>query len=72
MVEALKTHATEIASQAAELAEHLGAVKDDSLLPLVQAVALVDLEDVRSRLALVAERLMTHAPAPRERPARSH
>jgi hypothetical protein len=72
MVDALKAHATEIAGLATDLAEHLGAVKDDSLLPLVQAVALVDLEDVRSRLALVAERLMVHAPALRERPARTH
>lgn len=61
MIPALRSHARDIADVAAQLAEALGAADEASLPPLVQAVGLVDLEDVRARLARAADALLAHA-----------
>jgi len=70
LISALRGHADEIARQAAELAEHLGAVDEAKALPLPLAVALVDLEDVRARLARSADALLAHV-EPRHAPPAS-
>jgi hypothetical protein len=67
MVDAIRTHAEEIARVAAELAEHLAST--DELLPLPSAQALVSLETIRADLARVTDGLMAHAAPRRERPA---
>jgi hypothetical protein len=62
MQAALHSHAALIAAAASELAEALAAA-DGSMPPLIAAVGLVELEDVRARLAKVAESLLLHAAA---------
>jgi hypothetical protein len=57
---ALRDHAALIAAAASELAEALAAA-DGSMPPLVMAAGLVALEDVRAKLAKVAESLRPHA-----------
>lgn len=64
MLDAIIAHANTIAEDAQQLAGALAEADEATLLPLVQAVALVDLEDVRARLTLAAEAMLAHA-APR-------
>lgn len=61
IIHAPEDHAQAIERQASELAEVLGAADPGSLLPLVQAQALVGLEGVRVELARVAEGILAHA-----------
>lgn len=57
MIDAIRHHAEQIATDATALAELLDGAE---MPPLVLAVGLVDLEDVRARLARVSESVVAH------------
>jgi hypothetical protein len=67
MIEVLRKHSQMVADQARELGEALAEADPATMPALIQAVGLVDLEDVRARLSRAADALLAHAA-----PATSH
>ena len=67
LLDAIRDHASDIARQAGELAEHVAEVDEARVLALPLAVGLVDLERVRSDLSRAADALLAHV-EPRHAP----